>query len=258
MVYQDKKGEIMENKQFLVLETLQDGAKKAFHNYLTLIKGFLLSFLAVIVVGAGAILVNWSFIRSAMELLPKMQALESCGENVACQKGLLMPLVALILSNFLILFLTFLFLYIFFSSLWLGYTKYSLKVYDDSQASLKDLFPSFAQVIRFVITGWLYGIIIVLGLLLLLLPGIYWAIRFSFFRCAILDENAGIIQSLKSSWHLTRGHSLQLLGLWILVSILYAISGIIPFSGIITLPLILMIYVCTYRKLGLVYRGQGR
>jgi len=243
----------MENKQFLVFETLQDGASKTFNNYFTLIKGFLFSVLAAAVVVAGVILVNWSLIVTVQDLFPSVQAIESCSGNIECQKALIAPLTDLIVNNGLIIFMSLVFLYIFFAAIWLGYTKYGLKVYDDNTATFQDMFPSLGQTVRFLVTCWVYILIVCFGLCLLVFPGIYWAIRFSFFRCAILDKNAGIFESLKASWYLTRGYGLKLWVLMILIMILYSVSGFIPFSSIITMPLVLMIYVCAYRKLSLAH-----
>jgi hypothetical protein len=88
------------------------------------------------------------------------------------------------------------------------------------------------------------------GALCLLLPALYFSIRFMFYRAFIVEDNAGIIESLKKSWRITEGHTLRLflLGLTMLGII---IAGILLFIvGIfVALPLVELMYCCVFRKL---------
>ena len=44
------------------------------------------------------------------------------------------------------------------------------------------------------------GIIVVFGICLFIIPGIYLALRLQFFTAFIVEEDTGIIESLKRSW----------------------------------------------------------
>lgn len=80
--------------------------------------------------------------------------------------------------------------------------------------------------------------------------GICLALRLQFFQAFIIEENAGIIESLHKSWEITRGQVLPLFML-ALVMIGIMILGCILFGiGIfVAVPLIYMMYGYVFRKL---------
>ncbi|MDR1645027.1 MAG: glycerophosphoryl diester phosphodiesterase membrane domain-containing protein [Tannerellaceae bacterium] len=91
---------------------------------------------------------------------------------------------------------------------------------------------------------------ILLGTLVLLLPAIYVAIRLMFYQAFIIEEDAGIIESLKKSWQITKGQELPLfllalvwLGLFIAGFLLFLIGLFVAY------PLMLMMYCYTFRQL---------
>lgn len=74
----------------------------------------------------------------------------------------------------------------------------------------------------------LSGIIIFIGFLLLIVPGFYLAARLGLSTLRIVDEpETGVIDALKYSWNITRGHVLELIGL-----------------GIVAIFVILLGYLC--------------
>ena len=83
-----------------------------------------------------------------------------------------------------------------------------------------------------------------------IIPGIYLALRLQFFQAFIIEENAGIIESLHKSWEITKGQALPLFIL-ALVMIGILILGCILFGiGIfVAVPLIYMMYGYVFRKL---------
>ncbi len=94
--------------------------------------------------------------------------------------------------------------------------------------------------------------IVLAGFLFFIIPGIYLALRLQFFQAFIIEENAGIIESLHKSWEITRG---QVLPLFILALVMIGIMilGCILFGiGIfVAVPLIYMMYGYVFRKLSI-------
>jgi hypothetical protein len=90
----------------------------------------------------------------------------------------------------------------------------------------------------------------ILAACVLLLPAIYIAIRLMFFQAFIVEEDAGIIDSLKKSWKITKGQEVSLF-LFGLVSLGLTIVGCLLFliGLFVAIPLIYMMYCCTFRKL---------
>lgn len=95
-----------------------------------------------------------------------------------------------------------------------------------------------------------HGICRIGGFLIFIIPGIYLALRLQFFQAFIIEENAGIIESLHKSWEITKGQALPLFIL-ALVMIGILILGCILFGiGIfVAVPLIYMMYGYVFRKL---------
>lgn len=57
----------------------------------------------------------------------------------------------------------------------------------------------------------LFGLIVVIGIICLVVPGIWLALRLGQFQLAIVDRNLGPIEGLKASWEMTRGNALSLI-----------------------------------------------
>ncbi len=111
--------------------------------------------------------------------------------------------------------------------LYLGSIRLALNIARGEPASISDLFSQGEKVVTTVVTNILFGLAILLGVVLLIIPGIWAALTFSLFWFMIVDQNAGVFDSLKMSAAAMRGNKLVLLGLWL------ALTGI-------TLPIIIL------------------
>jgi membrane-anchored glycerophosphoryl diester phosphodiesterase (GDPDase) len=79
-----------------------------------------------------------------------------------------------------------------------------------------------------IIAGIVFGIIVFIGLILLIIPGIYLAVALYFFLIFIALEDESFIDALQSSWELTKGRRLSVFLFFIgivLVQILFSIVG---------------------------------
>ena len=101
------------------------------------------------------------------------------------------------------------------------------------------LWEPYTMAVPLLIMFILMGILIVGGLLLLILPGIYLAIAYSFAPYLIIEKGMGVWESLETSRKAITQYWWRYFGL-MLVSGLLVIAGIIPlFIGLIwVLPLI--------------------
>ncbi len=92
----------------------------------------------------------------------------------------------------------------------LGAVTFALRAHDDiDHAAIADLWNP--QVFwRFLGAEILLGIIVFLGLLLLVVPGIIAAVGLGFAPYLVVDRGKGPIEALKESWRLTEGHKGQL------------------------------------------------
>lgn len=106
------------------------------------------------------------------------------------------------------------------------------------------------KIFTYLIASIIMGIAVAIGIFLLIVPGIYLAIRLQFYSAYIVEEDCGIIESLQKSWDLTKGQGMPLF-LLLLAMIGTAIVGcILFFVGLfVAVPLIYMMQCYTFRKL---------
>jgi len=132
----------------------------------------------------------------------------------------------------------------------LGVLKISLLLVDNEKPAYAELFKHFNLFIKYAVASFLYGLIVLAGLILLIVPGIIWAIKFQFFGYFIVDKNSKIIECLQKSSHITNGAKWSLF-LFSLVMVLLNILGFFClFIGLlVTIPITLIAYAYVYRKL---------
>jgi len=85
-----------------------------------------------------------------------------------------------------------------------------------------DLFSSYPLVINYIIASILYGLMVIVGLIFLIVPGIYLAIKHQFYTYLIVDKGMGPIEAIKESGRITKGALWNLLGFVIIVTLLGA------------------------------------
>ncbi len=91
------------------------------------------------------------------------------------------------------------------------YLKY---VRGDKTLEYGDLFVGARDLkllFMFVLTQAIYGVIVLFGLVLLIVPGIYFAIKYSFATVLVLDRKVGPFEALKMSGKMTDGVKMDLL-----------------------------------------------
>lgn len=108
----------------------------------------------------------------------------------------------------------------------LGAIRYGHRLLNGENPPISELFSQGSKLLSAVGATILYVIMIIVGLLLLIVPGIIVIIRFGFFQQAIVEKNLGAIDSLKYSWELTKENGLSLFGFYIL-SFLIVLAGVL-------------------------------
>lgn len=140
---------------------------------------------------------------------------------------------------------------IIFSGLFnLGYIKNIFQALDGIEPQFSAYGAQAFKILKFIVGYILVVFICLIGLIFLVIPGIYLMLRLQFFMAFLVDENTGIIESLKKSWQITKGETLQLF-LLMLVQMLVIIVGLLLFGiGIfVAYPVIYAMYCETYKKL---------
>ena len=132
----------------------------------------------------------------------------------------------------------------------MGLLTFALRAYDSiDSAGIKDLWnpmPFFYYFAAQVIVG----LAVVLGLVLLIVPGIMLALGLMFTSYLVIDKKRGPIEALKESWRITKGHKWQLF-LFVLAILGLNILGLIALvvGLLVTIPVSMLAVVHAYRKL---------
>jgi uncharacterized membrane protein len=132
----------------------------------------------------------------------------------------------------------------------IGYTKIFLRMNEGEKPKFSDLFSEYHLFWKYLGVSILTGLAVVGGLILLLLPGIYWAVRFAFSPIILIDTKIGVIASMKESYAITKGSFWSLLLFWIAIIAINFIGVILLGVGLLfTIPVSTFATIQIYRKL---------
>ena len=81
--------------------------------------------------------------------------------------------------------------------------------------------------INFVIGGIIFGIIVALGFVALIVPGIFLLVTLAFWTVYVAVEDQNFITAFRSSWGLTRGYRLNLFVLGVAVTLLILLVNLV-------------------------------
>lgn len=132
----------------------------------------------------------------------------------------------------------------------IGLVTFSLRAHDAvEKVAIKDLWNP--KPFWYYLVGQAFvGFVVIVGLILLIVPGIIAAMGLMFSSYLIVDKGRGPVEAFKQSWNMTKGYkwqlflfSLALLGINIL-GLLALVVGLL-----VTIPVSMLAVVHVYRKL---------
>lgn len=114
---------------------------------------------------------------------------------------------------------------------------------------IKGMLPSWRQALGMLCVGLFSGVLILGGLILLIIPGIYIAFRLGLANLSYIDRGEGIRKAVRHSWDITKGSVFWTTVLISLVALFLYIVGFILFGiGIlVTYPIALILMAKFYR-----------
>lgn len=147
-------------------------------------------------------------------------------------------------------FITFLLSVVVSTLLYSGMIAVYLKAHDNvSFPQLKDLWNP-KPFVNYLLLSILLAVIIVAGLILLVVPGVIFALMFSMAGFLVIEKNMNPLEALKESARLTKGYRVKILLLGFALLGL-TILGIIPLmlGLLVVAPLSMLALVHVYRTL---------
>ena len=133
-----------------------------------------------------------------------------------------------------------------------------LKAARGDKLEIKDMFAAFRNYWNAVLANLLVDIIVLVGFILLIVPGIIFACKLAFVHYLVVDQKMGVIEAVKGSWRMTNGHAWQvfLIGL---LAIPISIAGLICFGVgiIIAMMWVSLAYGSLYHAVSLSAEASG-
>ena len=132
----------------------------------------------------------------------------------------------------------------------IGIIKVYLKVESGQEVEYREIAAHGNLFFKYLFGSILRGLITIGGLILFIIPGIYFAIRLSPQPALIIDKGLGPVDSIKEAWRMTKGEGWHLLKFG-LVLILLNIVGLLALvvGLLVTTPVTLLASLHVYRKL---------
>lgn len=132
--------------------------------------------------------------------------------------------------------------------LMLGLTRIGLNIVSGKPFDVGMLFCGGKWLLKGLAAYLLFMVMFVVGLILLIVPGIIVLLRFGMYQSAIVDRDMGIIGSLQYSWELTKGNGLNLFVI-LLFSILVFFAGCIAMlvGLLFAFPMMWLMWIVAYR-----------
>lgn len=132
----------------------------------------------------------------------------------------------------------------------MGILRITLLYVDGEQAEPHDLFACAHLFFRYFVASFAFVLLVVLGLMLFIIPGVVLALKFQFYDYFIIDKNAGIMESIERSGKITEG---GLMDLFLFTLALFGINLlgalVLGVGLLISMPVSMLARAHVYRQL---------
>lgn len=132
----------------------------------------------------------------------------------------------------------------------LGFIHLSLKIYRQQPILFGDLWSQTKLIWPYFLASLVYGVMLAVGFLLLIIPGIILALRYFYFSYVMVDKRRPVLVVLRQSARLTKGWTWSLF-LFTLVQAAIVCLGILALGVgvLVAMPVVLLSEVYIYEFL---------
>lgn len=132
----------------------------------------------------------------------------------------------------------------------IGIIVAGLKVCRGEMPEVKDLWSHTSKFLNYFLVSVVYGLIVFAGTILLIIPGIYFAIKYAFAAMLAVDKNMGVGDALKASAAMTQGIKLKLMWVGFVISLFSALGLLALGVGLVlTVPTAMLAMYLIYIRL---------
>ncbi len=140
--------------------------------------------------------------------------------------------------------------FIFVAGIEVGFLRICLALYDGGEPTFADLFAHLALGPKVFVGQMLYLLMVVIGLLLLVVPGVYLSVRYALFAFCIAAGETNLMRSFQQSAILSSGTKMHLLSIFVVLLVLNVLGASLLGLGLfITVPLSVLMMTSVYRQL---------
>lgn len=148
---------------------------------------------------------------------------------------------------------------IFVAGMEVGLIQVCLALYDGEEPTFADSFTHLALGPKFLIGQTLYLLAVLVGLLLLVVPGVYLGVRYALFGFCVAAGETDLVRSFQQSAILSTGVQGYLLQVFVVLFLLNVVGASLLGIGLfITVPLTLLMMSAVYRQLSTRNRVHSR
>lgn len=137
------------------------------------------------------------------------------------------------------------------AAFYIGYYKMALDAADGLNPDLSAFSGiTVKKILNLFIANILYGIIVEIGFILCLIPGIFFAIRLQLYVFYIIERDCNALEALSKSWEATKGESLNIFLLGLVFALINFVGALLCGIGmLVTIPMTLIAFALIYRIL---------
>jgi uncharacterized membrane protein len=132
----------------------------------------------------------------------------------------------------------------------MGLLKICLKLLDQKPVNLPDLWSTMPLALDYILVKLLIGLIVTIGLILLVIPGLIWSMQYYLASYLVVDRKLRPMAALRTSSQITSGAKWDL-GIFASLVLLINFVGLM-FAGIglmVTVPVTMIASLHVYRQL---------
>lgn len=139
---------------------------------------------------------------------------------------------------------------IFVAGIEVGFLEICLALCDGGEPTFADTFRHLALGPKFLAGQILYLFMVVIGLLLLVAPGVYLSVRYALFGFCMAAGETNLMRSFQQSAILSTGTKTYLLRILVALLVLNALgAGLLGLGLFVTVPLSVLMMTKVYRQL---------
>lgn len=140
--------------------------------------------------------------------------------------------------------------FIAFAGVQVGFIKVCLDLYDGKEPTYIDTFRYMSLAFKFFVAQTLYLLITMLGLIFLIVPGVYVGVRYAFAEFCLIEDDQSLRESFAHSARLAEGKKLYLLTIIAALLVFNFLGACLLGIGLlVTVPLSTLMMVSIYQQL---------